>query len=87
MWTECTDRLGTLAGKRIGVSGLSFKEDTDDVRESPAIAIVRELVRQGAMVCAHDPAAMTKAREVLPSGQILRMRMTSMTRPAAAMRC
>ena len=62
--------LGTLAGKRIGVLGLSFKEDTDDVRESPAIAIVRELVRQGAMVCAHDPAAMTKAREVLPSGQI-----------------
>ena len=41
--------LGPLAGKRIGVLGLAFKEDTDDVRESPAIAIVRELVRQGAL--------------------------------------
>ncbi len=62
--------LGTLAGKRIGVLGLAFKEDTDDVRESPAVAIVRELVRLGALVCAHDPAAMARAREVLPSTQI-----------------
>ena len=62
--------LGPLAGKRIGVLGLSFKEETDDVRESPAIAIVRELVRQGALVCAHDPAAMARAREVLPSGRV-----------------
>ena len=62
--------LGPLAGKRIGVLGLAFKEDTDDVRESPAIAIVRELVRQGALVCAHDPAAMARTREVLPSAQI-----------------
>ena len=50
--------LGVLAGKRIGVLGLAFKEDTDDVRDSPAIAIVRELARQGALVCAHDPVAM-----------------------------
>ena len=62
--------LGPLAGKRIGVLGLAFKEDTDDVRESPAITIVRELVRQGALVCAHDPAAMARTREVLPSAQI-----------------
>ncbi|HZD30323.1 MAG TPA: UDP-glucose/GDP-mannose dehydrogenase family protein [Candidatus Angelobacter sp.] len=57
--------LGTFAGKRIGVLGLAFKEDTDDVRESPAIAIVRELVRQGAAVCAHDPAARETARRAL----------------------
>ncbi|MGA9567986.1 MAG: UDP-glucose/GDP-mannose dehydrogenase family protein, partial [Candidatus Korobacteraceae bacterium] len=62
--------LGTLAGKRIAVLGLSFKEDTDDIRESPAVAIVRELVQEGAAVCAHDPAAMAKARAVLTSGQI-----------------
>ena len=62
--------LGTLAGKRIGVLGLSFKEDTDDVRESPAVAIVRELARQGAAVCAHDPAAMDRAREALAPIQI-----------------
>ncbi len=62
--------LGPLSGKRIGVLGLAFKEDTDDVRESPAIAIVRELERQGAIVCAHDPAAMAKAREAIPCAQI-----------------
>jgi UDPglucose 6-dehydrogenase len=62
--------FGTLAGKRIGVLGLAFKEDTDDVRESPALAIVRELVRQGATVCAHDPAAMDKARGALGATRI-----------------
>ena len=44
LWTKCRRALRPLAGKRIGVLGLSFKEDTDDVRESPAIAIVRELI-------------------------------------------
>ncbi len=62
--------MGPLAGQRLGVLGLAFKEDTDDVRESPAIAIVRELVKQGAAVCAHDPAAMARAREVLFPAQI-----------------
>ena len=62
--------LGPLSGKRIGVLGLAFKEDTDDVRESPAVAIVRELERQGAMVYAHDPAAMAKTREAMPNTQI-----------------
>lgn len=60
-----TRELGRLAGKRIGVLGLAFKEDTDDVRESAAIAIVRELAGQGASVCVHDPAAMERARQVL----------------------
>ncbi len=63
--------LGTLAGQRIGVLGLAFKEDTDDVRESPAIAIVRELAREGATVCAHDPVAMDKARQALGATNIL----------------
>ena len=62
--------LGPLMEKRIGVLGLAFKEDTDDVRESPAIAIVRELVRQGARVFAHDPAAMERTRDVLSNVQI-----------------
>ena len=69
--TRVRDVLGAVAGKRIGVLGLAFKEGTDDVRESPAIAIVRKLVRQGAEVCAHDPAAMDKAREALGATQIL----------------
>jgi UDPglucose 6-dehydrogenase len=62
--------MGPLAGKRIAALGLSFKEETDDVRESPAIAIVRELVQCGASVCAHDPAAMEKAQTILAGGQI-----------------
>ncbi|HEY4899798.1 MAG TPA: UDP-glucose/GDP-mannose dehydrogenase family protein [Terriglobales bacterium] len=62
--------LGKLAGKRIGVLGLAFKEDTDDVRESPAIAIVRELLKRGAVVCVYDPAAMLKTREALPNAKI-----------------
>ena len=60
--------LWTLRGKRIGVLGLAFKGGTDDIRESPAIAIIQELLKQGASVCAYDPAAMLKAREVLPAG-------------------
>ena len=62
--------LWTLRGKRIGVWGLSFKQGTDDVRESPAIAIIRELLKEGASICAYDPAAMLNAREVLPPGSI-----------------
>ena len=60
LWSGCRREVGPLAGKRLGVLGLAFKEDTDDVRESPAIAIVRELAEQGAAVCAHDPAAMAQ---------------------------
>ncbi len=62
--------LWTLRGKRIGVLGLAFKGGTDDIRESPAIAIIHELLREGASVCAYDPAAMLNAREVLPPGTI-----------------
>jgi len=53
--------LWTLRGKRLGVLGLAFKGGTDDVRESPAIAIVRALVKEGAQVRAYDPAAVQKA--------------------------
>jgi UDPglucose 6-dehydrogenase len=62
--------LWTLRGKRLGVLGLAFKGGTDDVRESPAIAIIQELLKEGASVCAYDPAAMLKARDVLPPGSI-----------------
>ncbi len=62
--------LWTLRGKRIGVLGLAFKGGTDDVRESPAIAIIQQLLEEGARVCAYDPAAMVKAREVLPPDAI-----------------
>jgi UDPglucose 6-dehydrogenase len=54
-----------LAGKRIGVLGLAFKAGTDDVRESPAIALAELLLRSGATVAVHDPVAADNARAVL----------------------
>jgi UDPglucose 6-dehydrogenase len=60
--------LWTLRGKRLGVLGLAFKGGTDDIRESPAILLVTELVREGCRICAYDPAAMEQAKEVLPVG-------------------
>src|SRR6267154_6032422 len=59
--------LWTLRGKRLGVLGLAFKGGTDDIRESPAILLVQELLREGCHICAHDPAAMDRAKEVLPA--------------------
>ena len=58
--------LWTLRGKRLAALGLAFKGDTDDIRESPAIDIIRKVMRAGAHVTAYDPAAMERAKEVLP---------------------
>jgi UDPglucose 6-dehydrogenase len=55
-----------VRGKTIGLLGLSFKPNTDDIRESPAIVIARELKRAGARVRAFDPAAAEAARKELP---------------------
>jgi UDPglucose 6-dehydrogenase len=49
--------LGPLAGRRVAVWGLAFKPGTDDVREAPALVLVRSLVEEGAIVAAHDPQA------------------------------
>jgi UDPglucose 6-dehydrogenase len=57
---------GTLEGITIGILGLAFKPNTDDVREAPSLAIIRELQGRGARVQAYDPAAMDQARRVLP---------------------
>jgi UDPglucose 6-dehydrogenase len=62
--------LWTLKRKRLAVLGLAFKGGTDDVRESPAIALVKSLLREGAEVIAYDPAAMGRAAEVLPAGAV-----------------
>ncbi len=62
--------LWTLRGKRLAALGLAFKGGTDDIRESPAIAIVQMLLKEGCEIRAYDPAAMERAREVLPSSGV-----------------
>lgn len=58
--------VGDLDGKNIGVLGLSFKPETDDMRESPAIDIVKGMQRRGANITAYDPVAMEEAKHELP---------------------
>ena len=60
--------FASLRGLRVAMLGLAFKEDTDDMRESPAIPIARILVERGAHVVAYDPIAGNAARAVLPAG-------------------
>jgi len=59
--------LWTLRGKRLAVLGLAFKGGTDDIRESPAILIIEQLLKEGCRVVAFDPAAMDRAKETLSS--------------------
>jgi UDPglucose 6-dehydrogenase len=58
--------LWTLRGKRLAALGLAFKGETDDIRESPAINMIEMLLEAGAIVTAFDPAAMERAKEILP---------------------
>jgi len=55
----------SLSGVRVGILGLAFRPDTDDMRESPAIPIVRELTAEGATISAYDPVALDQARIAL----------------------
>ena len=59
--------LWTLKGKRLGVLGLAFKGGTDDIRQSPAVAVIKCLLKEACEVIAYDPAAMERARTELPS--------------------
>ena len=61
--------LWTLRGKRLAALGLAYKGDTDDIRESPAIDVIGKLMKAGALITAYDPAAMERAKEVLPPGE------------------
>lgn len=60
--------FGTLKGKTIAVWGLAFKPKTDDMREAPAIPIIKTLLEKGAKVQAHDPEAMPTAKGLFKSG-------------------
>jgi UDPglucose 6-dehydrogenase len=58
--------LGKLNGKSIGVLGLSFKPNTDDMRDAPSVEIIGQLQREGSAIKAYDPVAMANARRDLP---------------------
>jgi UDPglucose 6-dehydrogenase len=66
MVTKIRDAVGDLAGRTIALLGLSFKPDTDDIRESPALTILEELLTEGADIRAFDPAAMDETRQLFP---------------------
>ena len=59
---------GSGAGRRLGVLGLTFKPETDDMRDSPAAVILPSLLEEGARVRAHDPRGMEEAKRLLPAG-------------------
>jgi UDPglucose 6-dehydrogenase len=63
------EHLGELAGKKVVVWGLSFKPNTDDIRESPAIEIIKKLQKAGAEVSAYDPVSMPATKAVLPAAE------------------
>jgi len=62
---KISETLWVLKDKKIGVLGLAFKQNTDDVRLSPAIELCQRLQKEGAVLRVHDPRAMEKARSVL----------------------
>ena len=67
LFRAITKRFGVnLKGKVFGVWGLAFKPNTDDMREAPAVVLIRKLIEAGARVQAYDPIAMMVARRTLP---------------------
>ena len=60
---------GTLAGKRIGILGVAFKAETDDIRDAAALTLIPELQKRGAALAAFDPVAMDNGRQVFQSVQ------------------
>jgi UDPglucose 6-dehydrogenase len=64
---KMTDTLWVLKDKKIGVLGLAFKQNTDDVRSSPAIDLCQRLLKDGATLRVHDPKGMDKAKALLPN--------------------
>ncbi|MEJ2324993.1 MAG: UDP-glucose/GDP-mannose dehydrogenase family protein [Nitrospirota bacterium] len=58
--------MGSLEGKKIAVLGLSFKPNTDDIRDAPSVFIINRLIEEGAKPRVYDPVAMENAKAVLP---------------------
>lgn len=58
---------GDIKDKKLAILGLAFKPETDDMRDSPALSIIPQLLAEGAQICAYDPAAMDEAKPLLPA--------------------
>jgi UDPglucose 6-dehydrogenase len=65
MVEKITNAVGGLKGKTFAMLGLSFKPNTNDLRDAPALAIAQELIKQGATVRAYDPAALEEACQII----------------------
>ncbi|HEV2210546.1 MAG TPA: UDP-glucose/GDP-mannose dehydrogenase family protein [Verrucomicrobiae bacterium] len=68
---KIADTLWVLKDKQLGVLGLAFKQNTDDVRMSPAIELCQRLLKEGSLLRVHDPKAMDKARPLLPEATFI----------------
>jgi UDPglucose 6-dehydrogenase len=62
LYKKVIKHFGDIKGKHFAVWGLAFKPNTDDMREAPSVAIIKELLKSGATVSAYDPAAMETAK-------------------------
>jgi len=71
MISKLRESLGSLWGMRIGIWGLAFKPNTDDIRESPALEIIEALVKEGAYAALYDPVAAGKFRESYDHPQLI----------------
>jgi len=72
VFDKIRDNIGALKGRTIAILGLSFKPNTDDLRDAPSLYIIEALSREGAIIRAYDPAAMDNARAILPEVRFCR---------------
>jgi UDPglucose 6-dehydrogenase len=66
MTKKIKDAMGPLKGKTIAILGLSFKPNTDDVREAPSLNIIKQLLKENAKIRAYDPVSMKSTQSILP---------------------
>ncbi|AEV32658.1 MULTISPECIES: UDP-glucose dehydrogenase family protein [Flavobacteriales] len=65
LFNKVKKKFGNLSGKKFAMWGLSFKPNTDDMREAPSLVIIENLLAEGATVCAYDPVAKEEAKHMI----------------------